>query len=228
LADSPIRESSVAFVWIPEERAYGRHYDERENLEEYLAGLREDLDLRGLLPGPSHAETAVGSRWTIELAAFADVFGAGGEVPRLWTQGGGGFLARPIAWGAAGPLGAVFGGELSGEAHAHWRETREEAGARLAVIDVRARLETKRDLTSAARASRRTQISIARAAIEWRFEGEGTLLWNLSAGRFESLELAGREVVLNDVSYGSESEPASRQVISLDGKIELSATAKPR
>jgi len=233
VGDSPIRQSSVAFRWIPEERTYGRHYDERENLEEYLAGLREDLDLRGLLPAPGQAGIAAGSRWTIDVAAFEDVFGAGGDVPRLYVQGGGGFLARPIAWGVAGPLAPVFGGELSGEAHAHWRETREEAGTRLAVIDVRARLEAKRDLTQAARASRRTQelldeISIARASIEWRFEGEGTLLWNLGAGRFESLKLAGREVVLNDVSFGSESETTSRQVIALEGKLELTATAKPK
>lgn len=233
VGDSPIRQSSVAFVWIPEEQAYGRHYDERENLEEYLAGLREDLDLRRLLPGPGSEKVAVGSRWTIDVAAFVDVFGAGGDVPRLYVQGGGGFLARPIAWGVAGPLSTVFGGELTGEAHALWRETREEAGARLAVIDVRARLETKRDLTQAARASRRTQelldeISIAHASIEWRFEGEGTLLWNLGAGRFESLKLEGREVVLNDVTFGSESEVSSRQVISLDGKIELQATAKAK
>ncbi|MFN0009076.1 MAG: hypothetical protein ACKVXR_14330 [Planctomycetota bacterium] len=233
LGDSPIRQSSVAFVWIPEERTYGRHYDELENLEEYLAGLREDTDLRGLLPAPSQAGIAVGSRWTIDVAAFEDVFGAGGDVPRLYVQGGGGFLSRPIAWGVAGPLAPVFGGELAGEAHAHWRETREEAGARLAVIDVRARLEAKRDLTQTARASRRTQelldeTTIARASIEWRFEGEGTLLWNLGAGRFESLKLQGREVVLNDVSFGSESETMSRQTISLDGKIALEATAKAK
>ena len=61
-----------------------------------------------------------------------------------------------------------------------------------------------------------------------RFEGEGTLLWNLGAGRFESLKLQGREVVLNDVSYGSESETTSRQTISLDGKVELEASAKPK
>lgn len=231
VGDTPLKQVSVVFAWIPAEQGYGRHYDERENLEEYLGGLREDLDLRGLLPATSPAEIAVGSSWAIEPAAFADVFGAGGEVPRSYVQGGSGFLAKPIAAGVAGPLAPVFGGELKGEVRATWKETRAEEGLRLAVIDLRVRLEAKRDQTASARASRRTEelldeVSIARATIEWKFEGEGTLLWNLGAGRFEKLTLGGREEVANDISFGSEAETTSRQVLSLAGALRLTATAQ--
>jgi len=231
VGDTPLKTASVVFDWVPEEGDYGRHYDERENLEEYLGGLREDLDLRALLPKAGTEGIAVGSSWAIDPAGLVDVFGAGGEVPRVFVSGGSGFLAKPIASGVAGPLAQVFGGELEGEARATWKETREENGARLAVVDLRVKLETKRDQTASARATRRTEelldeLAIARASIEWKFEGEGTLLWNLGAGRFESLTLGGREEVANDISFGNENEPSSRQLLSMAGALKITATAK--
>ena len=233
VGDTPFARASVVFTWVPEEEGYGRHFDERENLEEYLAGLREDLDLRGLLPSPGADPVAVGGSWAIEPAAFVDVFGAGGEVPRVFVQGGAGFLAKPIASGLAGPLAQVFGGELKGEARAIWKETREEAGTRLAVVELRIRLEAKRDQTDWMRASLRTdelldEVSIGRGTIEWKFEGEGTLLWNLGERRFEKLEIRGREDVANEIVFGSVEHPASRQRIALAGTLALEAKAKAK
>jgi len=153
-------------------------------------------------------------------------------VPRVYVQGGAGFLAKPIASGLAGPLAQVFGGELKGEARATWKEIREEGGARLAVVLLHVRLEAKRDQTDWMRASLRIdelldEVSIGRGSIEWKFEGEGTLLWNIQAGRFEHLELHGREEVANEIAFGSAEQPASRQRIALAGKLELEAKAEP-
>jgi hypothetical protein len=192
--------------------------------------MREDLDLRGLLPA-ADAAVAPGSQWAIDLSSLQDVFAAGGDLPRVFVKGGMGFLAKPIAAGVAGPLSHVFGDSLQGEASATWKETREEDGVKLAVIAIRARVETRRDQTEYARSTQRTEelldeISIVKATIDWKFDGEGTLLWNLDAGRFESLTLAGREEVTRDVAYGSGEEPKSRQLLSLAGALQVSAKAK--
>jgi hypothetical protein len=230
VADTPLKEASVVFLWIPGEQNFGRHYDEKENLEEYLGPMREDLDLRGLLPA-ADAAVAPGSQWAIDLSSLQDVFAAGGDLPRVFVKCGMGFLAKPIAAGVAGPLSHVFGDSLQGEASATWKETREEDGVKLAVIAIRARVETRRDQTEYARSTQRTEelldeISIVKATIDWKFDGEGTLLWNLDAGRFESLTLAGREEVTRDVAYGSGEEPKSRQLLSLAGALQVSAKAK--
>ncbi|HEV8268758.1 MAG TPA: hypothetical protein VGR00_11005 [Thermoanaerobaculia bacterium] len=227
-AASPLKSASVVFVWVPEERGYGRHYDEKEGLEEYLGGLREDLDLRALLPAPGGEPVAPGATWKIDPQSLADVFAAGGDVPRVFTQGGGGFLAKPIASGVAGPLAPVLGGTLQGEASATWKETREENGVRLAVIELEARVETKHDQTDFARSARRTEellddVAIARASVEWKFDGRGTLLWNLSAGRFQALTLDGREEVTSDIAFGTETETESRQVLTLVGALKVTA-----
>jgi hypothetical protein len=225
-AESPLQKKSTVFMWVPEEKTFGRYYDDVETLEEYLAGLSEDLDLRALLP--DHPVSA-GGTWTIEPARLVDVFAPGGDVPFGFVKGGGGTFAHVLTAGVGGPLHAVFGGTAKGKVEAHWKETREAEGARLAVVELTIAVETQADHADAPGAAASTDESadarpVEHAGVHWKFEGTGTLLWNLGAGRFESLDLVGREEVSSDLTldFGFDK---SRQVLTMAGSLKVAARA---
>jgi len=226
-AVTPLEGKSVVYAWVPEEKGYGRHYDEVESLEEYLSALSEDLDLRCFLPrDPSIGE---GEKWTIDPARLVDVFAPGGDIPLGFVKSGSGAFVRALSAGVGGPLHAVFGGVIKGNASARWAETREVEGVRLARIELAVSIETDHDRTEAARAVLPRDDStdtheIERAGVRWKFDGSGTLQWNLEAGRFESFDLVGREDVSSDIlmRFGTE---ASRQMIAMAGALKISARA---
>ena len=226
-AECPIEEVSVVFTWVPEESSYGRHFDQGESLEEYLGGLREDLDYRALLPdGP----VAQGDSWKLAPDRCIGVFAPGGKIPLGFTKGGGGNFVRALASGVGGPLHEVFGGDLEGAGSAAWRETREENGARLAVIGLAIEIHTKRDRTAAARAEMNTaelveERAIDHAGVEWKFRGEGTLVWNLTAGRFETFELTGSEECSHEMTLRSGASEPSRQSVAMAGSLRLTGKA---
>jgi hypothetical protein len=225
-AESPLKGKSVVFTWVPEEKVYGRYYDQLESLEEYLAGLSEDLDFRLLL---SDREVHQGSDWTIDPARFVDLFVPGGNIALGFVKGGSGTLVRALTSGVGGPLYPVFGGIVKGNARASWKETREVEGDRLAVIELAISIETDHDRTEAARAAMHQEDSpdvhtIQQSTVRWKFEGSGTLLWNLSAQRFETLDLVGREDVTSELALALGSE-VSRQVLSMAGSLKVTARA---
>jgi hypothetical protein len=228
-AETPLQKKSAVFTWVPEEKTYGRYYDDVETLEEYLAELSEDLDLRALLP--DHAVSA-GGTWTIEPARLVDVFAPGGDIPYAWVKGGGGTFSHVLTAGVGGPLHDVFGGTAKGKVEAHWKETREAEGARLAVVELTIAVETQADHsgTPGAAASAEEPAdarTVEHSGVHWKFEGTGTLLWNLGAGRFESLELVGREEVSSDLTLEIGLEK-SRQVLTMQGSLKVGAVAKSK
>lgn len=231
-ADTPLRGHTVVFTWVPEEKDYGRYYDGAETLEEYLGKLREDLDLRCLLPGP---ETHQGGTWTIDPARLVDVFVAGGEIPLGFVSGGGGRFARVLMSGVGGPLQEVFGGTVKGSVTARWAETREASlesrGARLAVVPLAVSIETEHERADAAdpplSGEEPSDVQKVRhSGVHWKFEGSGTLVWNLDAQRFETLDLVGREEVSSDLTLDAGSE-STRQVLTMAGSLKVGARAGP-
>lgn len=227
-AQSPLKDASVVFTWVPEDHVYGRYYAGKETLEEYLGGVEEDLDLRALLPG---RETKAGDAWTIEPARLESVFSPGGRLPLGFTNGGGGFFARTLAWGVGGALAEVFGGETKGHVQARHAATRDEGGTALAVIAVEVEIETRRDQTDFARgALSREELfegrAVDHASVQWSFKGSGELVWNVAAGRFETFQLAGHEEVTLELAIRSpQRETPLVQSVSMAGSLKISAEA---
>jgi hypothetical protein len=229
-ADTPLKGHTVVFTWIPEEKDYGRYYDGSETLEEYLANLREDLDLRCLLPG---SETHQGATWTIDPARLVGVFVAGGEIPLGFVHGGGGRFARMLMSGVGGPLHEVFGGSVKGTVTAKWAETREASlesrGARLAVVLLTVSIETERERADEAEPPSSVEEpaeaqKVKQSGVKWRFEGSGTLVWNLDAQRFETLDLVGHEEVTSDLTLEAGTE-STREVLTMAGSLKVGARA---
>jgi hypothetical protein len=235
-ADTPLQSKSVVFTWVPEEKGYGRYYDHGESLEEYLAGLAEDLDLRCLLPeNPPGHPAEKGTEWKVDPVRLVDVFVAGGEIPLGFVKGGGGTFARVLTAGVGGQLQEVFGGTVKGNVSARWTETREatleSAGARFAVVQLTVAIETERERADAASAPSSGEKSldareVARSGVHWKFDGTGTLVWNLTAGRFETFDLVGREEVTSDLTLDMGGQ-RSRQVLTMAGSLKIGAKAGP-
>jgi hypothetical protein len=249
-AESPMKNQSVVFTWVPEEKDFSRHFDEVEGAEEHLSTLTEDLDLRCLLPGPvaatpgspsgldkddkGAAETPrvvrEGDRWTLELKPLATLFSPGGSIPMNFVKGGNGGLKMAIAAGVGGPLSPVFAGTIKGNCAARWVKTESTDKGRLAVIELTFDLETEADRTEFVRRYLRQDEDdedspVRHAGVQWKLSGgTGTLRWNLDAGRFESLEVVGREDVSSDVQFAKGAE-ASSQLLSMAGSIKVTAGA---
>ncbi len=237
-ADTPLQSKSVVFTWVPEEKGYGRYYDHGESLEEYLAGLSEDLDLRCLLPerAAQKGSAQQGSEWSIDPIRLVDVFVAGGETPLGFVQGGGGTFARVLTAGVGGQLQEVFGGTVKGNVSARWTETREasleSAGARFAVVQLTVAIETERERSDTAGPPSSGEESadarkVERSGIHWKFDGSGTLIWNLTAGRFETFDLVGHEEVTSDLTLDL-GGVRSRQVLTMAGSLKIGAKAGPK
>jgi hypothetical protein len=242
-ADSPMKNRSVVFTWVPEEKEFSRHFDQEEGTEEHLSTLAEDLDLRCLLPG-SDAEKAdpngtekpravrEGDRWTLELKPLANLFSPGGSVPMTFVKGGQAGLKTAISEGVGGPLSPVFSGTIKGNGTAKWAATESTDAGRLAVIELALDLETEVDRTEIMRRRLRQdeddeQSPIRRASLKWKLSsGSGTLRWNLDAGRFEKLDLVGREDVSSDIQFARGNE-ASSQMISMAGSLKITVGVVP-
>ena len=227
-AETFLKHKSVVFTWIPEEKGYSKHYDDVEGLEEHLANLAEDLDLRFLLPKSAARE---GAEWAIELRALQDLFAPGGTVPLTWVKGGKGGFSTAIAAGVGGPLHPAFTGDVKGSCRAKWVKSQDSEGGRLAVIELALEVETDADRTEIVRRILRqdedeAQSPVRHAGVQWKFKGEGTLLWNLAAGRYEKLDVVGRQDVTSDIQFAHGAE-TSRQLLSMAGALKLTAIVVP-
>lgn len=238
-ATSPLARSarnapaSVVFTWVPSEKAYGKHYDARECVEEWLSALSADLDLLALLPS---GEVKVGDAWEIDPARLADAVACGGKLPFVFPKDADKVMVRTLSSGVGGGLYEVFGGEIKGRLSARLAslrtegrtEGRNEGSAELAVIAIEADVETSRDQTGLAR---QTQLrdeflegsTVEELMVQWKLKGSGELVWNLTAGRFESFKLAGSEDVAMQLKMGLRGSEGVRQRLEMSGGLVVSA-----
>ncbi len=240
-ADSPMKGQSVVFTWVPEEKDFGRHYDQEEGAEEHLSTLAQDLDLACLLPpletsGAGGAERArvlhEGDRWTVDLKPLVNLFSPGGSVPLHFVKGGQGNFKMAISAGVGGPLSPVFAGTIKGNASAKWAATESTDQGRIAVIELAFDLETDADRTENVRRYLRQEEDdesspIRSASSKWKLSGgSGTLRWNLDAGRFEKLDVVGREDVSSDIQFAGGANSSS-QLLSMAGSLKIVAAVVP-
>ena len=219
------------FAWDDEEEEYSVSFGEdAEGDEELLEGLSENLDLRDLLPP---GEVSEEDSWEIEASALRDVFAPGGSVK-----------IRPVE------MEEMFGmnspqfsqdqmlGELEGDVSAEFAGTRDENGVRVAVINLSVDIASARDLTEIMEEMMAEmdmpegmdfEIEVESFDMEFTFEGEGELLWNLEAGLVHSLEISG-EITQNidmnmNMNVGG-MEQAVEQEMTMAGSQTLSLTTE--
>ncbi len=208
-ADGLIQGSLVRFVFDPEEANYTKTFAQPSAGEEsVLAGLREDTDLRSMLPDRQVEE---GDRWSVPNSFLRDLLMPGG------------FLGLDTSQMEMGDLESEFGGELEGigELVAQWMEssiefydeffvgscqavhagTLEKDGRRVARVELEIDFEPESDLIAPIESGMalvldRLQevelpadfsIDISRADLAMLYSGQVTVYWDLDANVLHSL-----------------------------------------
>lgn len=231
VSSSPLEGKTVAFRWNEEEQAYERAFGEEGGDQDWLDGLEEDMDLRAFLP---RAEVAAGDSWTVELMQLRTVVMPGGNL-RMTPEG----MDvdeddLKMFEELFGDFGEEFGDLLEGECTCTYKGTREEDGVRVAEIDIALEVAASLDLSdllekvihSALEESgvnEMVEFTLDTADVSLDFEGAGTLLWSVGAGRMHSFELNGDMTFGMDLSVGIEVEGESQGV---DASLEFSGSMR--
>ena len=225
---SALEGESVLFRWQEEEGEYAAELEDQDSAGgPDLAGLVEDLDLRGLLPDGDAAE---GDEWEVPAGEVETLFALGGDFLRLPAAAPeGSYVAldelQVLASGFVVP--SEVAGDFSGEATAEWTATREVDGRKLAVIEVAidgtlsAELEDEllRAMTSLGLDDGRSDLEFSLA---WSLEGEGELLWDLEAGHFRSFRLESEVEITGAIAWV---EDLGGYELEFDGDFRLGGTA---
>jgi len=230
----------ILFTWIESENEYARRYDRIGSTEEPLKHLRFEADGRSILP---EEPVEVGAQWSVDGPALAALVSPSGDLALRPQKRS--VLARSIKLGVGAPLGELFGASSLGSAQCELTAVRtREDGARLAEISIRdlglqAVVDQTRDYERLmARQEKREAAFLEGVFTEAQLlHGEGTLTWNLTAGRLETLELRAdqRVVITVQKQFGEATEdgmqPVTRiQSVSYTGllKHDVQASEEPQ
>lgn len=215
---SELEGKRVLFVWDDEAEEYDVSWAPgSEGDSDLLAGLREDLDLRGFLPDGPVSE---GESWEVDVQAFHAVLEPGGDLALVDAENGaerGGEEDEALRENLSGVVRATFAGVI------------EEDGRRLAriALAIEARTFVEEPLTSEDLPEGGSGTS--RSDLEFRLEGE--LAWDLGHGHAQALELAGEYEVKSAFDLDGEYEGESfeqRQTMVFGGDIRFALRVERR
>ncbi|MDA1266113.1 MAG: hypothetical protein O2816_13615 [Planctomycetota bacterium] len=190
---TPLDGTSVVYTWVPSDGNYGKYYDALEGPEPALAELREDLDLRCLLPeGP----VSVGQSWTVDAMDMHDVLEPGGQLA-LDCERGNRVLKRNLGTGMGHSLYHLFGGSSTGTI------TMQLTGVENGKASISMQLSGLRYLADVSEYVRTSELSretlvgmqMTGGQLVISFEGTGNLVWDLAALRASSFQLTADETM---------------------------------
>jgi hypothetical protein len=225
-ATSPLSGASVLHVRAAD-GSHGRHYDERESPEEFLARLEEDCDLRGFLPG---REVRLGEQWDVAPRALALALCPGGAPPVRFQKGEEDLYLRQLGGGLGGPLHELLlAAAWEGGARARFVRIEEVEGAREAVVEVEVDAKAECDQTRYANeqlsiGDRLDGRSVVAARGSFALVGKGELRHAIDAGHVKSFTLEGRHQLGASVRAERGGKEDLSQSIELDGSLKLEWT----
>lgn len=227
-SSSVLEGKTVAFKWNAEKGEYERSFHESEGESKLLEDLEEDMDLRVFLPD---SEVAVDATWTVELEQMMSLVMPGGDLS-LTPQDGPDDGSMDKFKEIFSQFGEQFGELLEGECKCTFKGARDENGVRVAEIAIELDVAATMDLTEMldkaiqaaieqSGAGEMVKFSLDTADLNLDFEGAGTLLWNLKAGRMLSFQMAGDATIEMDLAVGVEAQGQSQNV---DASLKLAGS----
>lgn len=232
-AESELEAKSVSFTWDAEKKEYKLAFEPAGAEEKLLEGLREDMDLRALLP---EAEVKEGEEWQLDPKELVDVLAPGGSLalkPKDSGESGMGGM------GASGMenMADMFGDDVEGKATAKFTGMREVDGTQMAVVKVSIDIKAKTDMTEAVKAQMAdqdlppevTKMEFDHIDVEYALQAEGELLWNVAGGHFHTLELSGTTTFKSDQAMNIEVQGRTmniEQSMEFGGTTSFNASAK--
>lgn len=241
-ATSVLGGTSVLFTWVPKSGVFGRCYEGREAIEEYLPKLRGEFDLRAYLP-----ERAVkpGDEWTVEPARLVDLLSPFGDMPLRFTKNSDVVPPRSLALGIGGPLDALFAAENVGVApsadsakiaapkgnvRVRFESLAKDGEVDTAILAIEYDVEIVRDQAMAMREWLTALevfdgVTVPSAELRWKSAGKGRIVWDMSAGTWKKIELAGSESCTSSAEYARAGK-STRQTSQFAGTLKLDVAAK--
>lgn len=205
---SELEGSTVIFTWDAQDEAYEVEFEDGGD-EDLLAGLEEDLDLRGLLP---EGDVEEGDSWETDLEPFRRVFEPGGDLGLRADDNPRTEIDDQILENLEGSVRITYVG------------TRDEDGVEVAV------LQLEISAASTAEATLDTEGGETEQVVTMEFELEGELTWALEAGRLHGLEIAGEltSEIANTSNFGGGAEPMQLvQTMSFEGEVAYTLSVEP-
>lgn len=222
-ASSELEGKTVLFEWDGGDYK-AKWPEDAEEDEKLLEGLVADMDLTAFLPeGPVEE----GDEWQIDPKKLIPVMAPGGNLKLMPED-----VETPGMMGVESNFGSFsdwFQENLDGDVSVTFQGTRENEGANVAVLEVHFELENAVDLTEMVRTAMEEaelppeaqDLDIDHMDLEVAYEGQGQLLWDLAAGRAQSLDLSGDFTLM--VDYGM-SMSAQGMDMTIESTIEMSGS----
>ena len=228
-SSSQLEGKTVIFTWNAENGEYDLAFEEGSDGEaSLLEGLAVDTDLSGLLPDK---EVAVDDTWEIDPDAVRTLFAPGGSLKLIaenFDELGMGNSPQPSA--------DQFLGDMEGEVSGTYMGTRDEDGVKVGVIHLKIAFTSAKDLTEfmkemmsevEAPGGEDLNMEVEAFDMEFAFEGEGDLLWNIEAGVIHSIEVTGEveqtvDMAMNLAMAGMEMSMENTMVMA--GSLTIGVT----
>ena len=173
---SALEGETVVFRWNEGDGEYERTFEDGDGPAGLLAELEEDMDLRAILPGRA---VGPGDEWELDAKAL----------PMLALPGGDLAIEREGADPEDEERNRGLAENLSGTWTLRFEGTREEEGARLAVVAITGRLSSRHERQTVLR-NVPVATGDATETNEMTIEAAGEILWDLAHGTASSMKVA--------------------------------------
>jgi hypothetical protein len=222
--ESELQGKKVTFTWDDEKGEYTKAFSSTEGKDSLLKDLDEDMDLRALLP---KSEVKVGEEWDIEVGSLASVLAPGGNLSIVPTDMDSDQMAMGMP--GMGSMSDWLRGSLEGTATGTFVSTKEIDGVKVAVLRITAKITVSKDMTDiVADAMKNAKLppearglDVDHMDIDYKFEGEGELVWDLSAGRARAFSFSGPSHLNMDMAMKLE---AQGNQMSIEYGMEMTGT----
>ena len=218
---SELEGMTIVFTWNEDEGAYEAAFEDGEGDPELLDGLEADLTLRGFLPDGDVSE---GDSWEVDPQNMRTVLAPGGALKLEPTE-----ELDLMSGGGPQPDASEFLRNIDGTVTATLKGTRDVEGIRVAVISLEFELLATADLTETMAEAMEGQdmgqegmdMSFDAFDIEFAYQGEGELHWNLQAGVVDSCQVSGEvELIIEqamNISMPGMGEMTMEQTMTMAG-----------
>lgn len=199
---SELTGHTVLFRWDDEKSEYGPEWEGDGPDDELLAGLEEDMDLRGLLPEKPVSE---GDSWELDIETFGKLLSPGGE------------LGIDDEDDKEEDEDDEFEKNLKGEARCTFQGVKEVDGRKLARISAVCKATTHQE-------EENEDGQTVHMAFEMELEGE--FLWDLEGKHLASFEMDGDVTARMEMRQSMDIGGAEHKLLitmELGGRMELEA-----
>ncbi len=198
---SDLLGKKVTFKWNAETSEYEKAFDPEEEKVDLLKELVEDMDFRALLP---QTEVAEGDSWDPDVSKLRYVFSPGGSLSMVPENADESSLK--MSGSEMNTMSNAIGDKLEGEVKAKFTGMKEVDGVNCALIHVTFKVHSAADMTEEVRKMldkgdlppNVESLEVDHLDIEFKFEGEGDLAWDVGGGHFKSFELTGQTSIKSD------------------------------